>query len=203
MKNFYTALKAVYGPTTSSSPPLFSADGNTLILDKDKILECWAEHFDSVLNRPSNINKEAINRLPQIPIEDSLADPPTEAEVEKAIKRLSSGKAPGADSIPTEVYAAGGPKLIESLTSLLTTMWTQEKLPQELKDASIIHLYKRAVPVKGIAALHACNARLLHAHYTQCPCSAHAVSTQLPRSVYEPYTHHTRKYIKMRVITCV
>lgn len=42
-----------------------------------------------------------------------------------------------------QVYAASGPKLIESLTSLFTTMWTQEKLPQEFKDASIIHLYKR------------------------------------------------------------
>jgi len=38
----------------------------------------------------------------------SLADTPTEAEVAKAIKGLSSGKAPGADSLPAEVYAAGG-----------------------------------------------------------------------------------------------
>ncbi|PFX19481.1 LINE-1 retrotransposable element ORF2 protein [Stylophora pistillata] len=143
IKNFYTAIKAVYGPTISSSPPLLSADGKTLISDKGKILERWAEHFHSVLNRPSNINEEAIDRLPQVPINNTLTDPPTEAEVAKAIKRLSSGKAPGADSIPAEVYAAGGPKLIECLTSLFATIWTQEKLPQELKDASIIHLYKR------------------------------------------------------------
>jgi len=125
MKNFYTT---VYGPTTtSSSPPLLSADGNTLISDKEKILERWAEHFNSVLNRPSNINKEAIDRLPQVPIDGSLADPPTEAEVAKAIKRLCSCKAPGDESIPAEVYAAGGPKLVESLTSLFTTMWTCHK----------------------------------------------------------------------------
>ena len=143
MKNFYATLKAVYGPTTTlSSPPLLSADGNTLILDKEKILERWAEHSDGVLNHPSNINEEAIDRLPQVPIVGSLADPPTEAEVAKAMKRLSSSKAPGADCIPVEVYAAGSPKLIESLTSLFTTMWTQEKLKQEFKDATIIHLFK-------------------------------------------------------------
>ena len=56
---------------------------------------------------------------------------------------MSSDRAPGDDSIPAEVYASGGPKLIESLKSLFTSMWTQEKLPQEFKDASIIHLYKR------------------------------------------------------------
>ena len=106
-------------------------------------MDRWAEHFENVLNRPSNINEEAIERLPQIPVNDTLAEPPTEEEVTKAIKRLSSGKAPGADSIPAEIYASGGPRLTESLTSLFTSMWTQEKLPQELKDASIIHLYKR------------------------------------------------------------
>ena len=143
MKNFYSALKAVYGPTSAGSSPLLSADGNTLISDKEKILGRWAEHFNSVLNRPSSVNKEAISRLPQVPVDNSMADPPSEAEVTKAIKRLSSGKAPGADSIPAEIYASGGPRLIESLTGLFNTMWTQEKLPQELKDASIIHLYKR------------------------------------------------------------
>ena len=143
MKNFYSALKAVYGPTSSGSAPLLSADRTTLISDKEKLLERWAEHFDTVLNRPSTINEEAIIRLPQVPVDESLADPPTEEEVSKAIKRLSSGKAPGADSIPAEIYAAGGSKLTESLTNLFNTMWTQEKLSQELKDASIIHLYKR------------------------------------------------------------
>ena len=65
MKNFCSALKAVYGPTSSGSAPLLSADGTTLISDKEKLLERWAEHFDTVLNRPSTINEEAINRLPK------------------------------------------------------------------------------------------------------------------------------------------
>jgi len=143
MKKFYSALKAVYGPTSSGSPPLLSSDGNTLISDKEKILERWAEHFNNVLNRPSTINEEAIARLPQVPIDDSLENPPTVEEIAKAIKCMSSDRAPGGDSIPSEVYASGGPKMIESLRSLFTSMWTQEKLPQEFKDASIIHLYKR------------------------------------------------------------
>ena len=143
MKNFYSALKTVYGPTSSGSSPLLSADGNILITDKEKVLERWAEHFNCVLNRPSTINEEAIARLPQVPIKHSLADVPTEAEVKKAVKRLSSGKAPGADSIPAEIYASGGPIMIRKLTELFQSMWNQEQVPQELKDASIVHLYKR------------------------------------------------------------
>ena len=144
MKNFYASLKEIYGPTSSgTAPPLLSADGSTLITDKDKLLERWAEHFNSVLNRPSAINNEAINRLPQIPIDASLDVTPSLDEIRKGIHQLSSGKAPGADSIPAEVYKEGGEALTVKLHDLFALIWKDEIVPQELKDASIVHLYKR------------------------------------------------------------
>ena len=143
MKNFYSALQAVYGPVTSATAPLLSSDGSRLITEKEKILDRWAEHFDSVLNRPSSINDEAINRLPQVEINTSLADPPTVLETQKAIELLSNGKAPGSDSIPAEIYKTGGPKLVERMTLMFEEMWKQKRIPQDFKDASIIHLYKR------------------------------------------------------------
>ncbi len=123
--------------------PLLSADGSTLITEKEKILERWAEHFHNVLNRPSSINDDAINRLPQVTINEALDDPPTLQETQKAIFQLSSGKAPGSDSIPAEVYKTGGTALTEKLHCLFLLMWQQETIPQEFKDATIIHLYKR------------------------------------------------------------
>ena len=142
-KRFYDALKTIYGPQTSGTSPLLSADGSTLFTEKNAILKRWAEHFNNVLNRPSCINDEAIARMPQVDINASLAEPPTEPEVQKAIRLLSNGKAPGSDSIPAEIYKAGGPVLLRKLTELFQTMWQQEAIPQELKDASIVHLYKR------------------------------------------------------------
>ena len=76
-------------------------------------------------------------------MDETLANPPKEAEVTKATKCLFSRKAPGADSIPAEIYASGEPKLIETLTSLFNSTSSQERLPQEFKDASIVHLYRR------------------------------------------------------------
>ena len=66
MKKFHDALKTIYGPKRSGAILLLSADGSTLLTDKDAILKRWAEHFNSVLNRPSSVNDNAINRLPQI-----------------------------------------------------------------------------------------------------------------------------------------
>ena len=66
MKKFFDALKTIYGPQSSGTTPLLSADGTSLLADKEAILKRWAEHFDGALNRPSSINDEAINRLPQV-----------------------------------------------------------------------------------------------------------------------------------------
>ena len=124
MKSFYNALKEVYGPTPSSASPFLSADGKILIIDRVKILERWAEHFQGVLNSPSVINDEAISRLPQLPINTSLDDPPTLLETQTDIKLLSCGKAPGSDSIPAEVYKTGGLSLDEKTRNLLEDVAT-------------------------------------------------------------------------------
>ena len=66
MKKFHDALKTIYDPQSSGAIPLLSADGSTLLTDKDAILERLTEHFNSVLNRPLSVNGNVINRLPQI-----------------------------------------------------------------------------------------------------------------------------------------
>ena len=113
MKKFHDALKTIYGPKSSGATPLLSADGSTLLTDKDAILKRWAEHFNSVLNRQLSVNDNAINRLPQIECNVLLDEFPTVTETRKANQHLSSGKAPGTDAIPAEVYKAGGLPMAE------------------------------------------------------------------------------------------
>ena len=96
-----------------------------------------------MLNRPSSVNDDAINRLQQIECNVLLDEFPTVTETRKAIQHLSSGKAPGTDAIPAEVYKAGGLPMAEKLTKLFQCMWSKEAILQDFKDASIIHLYKR------------------------------------------------------------
>ena len=141
-RSIFYALKTVYGPQSSGTTPLLSANGTSLQTDKEAILKRWAEHFDSVLNRPSSINDDAINRLPQAECNLLLDEFPTVSETVKAIKLLPSGKAPGADAKPAEIYKAGGPP-VAKMTGLFHTMWTKEAIPQDFKDALIIHLFKR------------------------------------------------------------
>ena len=78
-----------------------------------------------MLNRPSSVNDNAINRRPQIECNVLLDEFPIVTETRKAIQHLSSGKASGTDAIPAEVYKASGlPK-----TELFQCMWRKEAIP--------------------------------------------------------------------------
>nr|VZI24073.1 unnamed protein product [Spirometra erinaceieuropaei] len=94
-KNFFSAIKAVYGLPTKGTAPLLSADGSTLLTEKTQILQRWAEHFQGVLNRPSVISDATIARLPQVETNVDFDLPPSPQETIRAVQQLSSGKAPG------------------------------------------------------------------------------------------------------------
>ena len=46
------------------------------------------------------------------------------------------------DGIPAEVFKAGGETLVTHLTKMFQVFWVKGQLPQDLRDANIIHLYK-------------------------------------------------------------
>ncbi|XP_078593825.1 uncharacterized protein LOC144871797 [Branchiostoma floridae x Branchiostoma japonicum] len=143
MKTLHGGLRAVYGPKASGAVPVRSSDQSSLLTQKADILARWAEHFSSVLNRESTMASEAIASLPQLPTKHSMADPPNSTEVSKALKQTTPGKAPGADGIPADIYRNGGDALLEKLTSLFRSIWEAGKVPQDFKDATIVHIYKR------------------------------------------------------------
>ena len=68
-----------------------------------------------------------------------LDESPTVSETVNAIKLLSSGKAPGSDAIPAEIYKA----VAKKITEFCHIMWRKEAIPQQFKYASFIHLFKQ------------------------------------------------------------
>ncbi|BHF85016.1 hypothetical protein SprV_1002817400 [Sparganum proliferum] len=85
-KNFFSAIKAVYGPPTKGTAPFLSTDCSTLLTEKSKILQRWAEHFRGVLNPPSAIYDAAIDRLPQVETNADLDLPPSLQETIRAVQ---------------------------------------------------------------------------------------------------------------------
>ncbi|VDL88855.1 unnamed protein product [Schistocephalus solidus] len=134
MKNFF---KVINGPCIKRTASMLSTDGKTLLTKKLQILKCW------VLNCSSAISNAAIDGLPQVDTNNELDLPYSLPETILAVQQISSGKAPGSDAIPPEVYKHGGPRLMAELTTLFQEIWRQGKVPQDFKYATIVHLYNR------------------------------------------------------------
>ncbi|BHF67139.1 hypothetical protein SprV_0301016300 [Sparganum proliferum] len=128
-KNFFSAIKAVYGPPTKGTAPLLSADGSTLLTEKTQILQRWAEHFRGVLNHPSTISTQ--------PSTACRKWRPTRTSTFRHLTRKTSG--------PCSSSPAGRhPDRTQSLLRSTSTeeMWRQGEVPHDFKDATIVHLFK-------------------------------------------------------------
>ena len=141
-RGFYEALKVVYGPIYQVQSPLRSSDGLELLTDKTAILSRWSEYFQALFNANRTVEDSVILRIPQQPVKAELDNPPSFEETTKAIKQIKCGKAAGVDGIPPEAWKHGGPALHCKLHELFLCCWEQGKLPQDLRDAVIITLYK-------------------------------------------------------------
>nr|VZH99289.1 unnamed protein product [Spirometra erinaceieuropaei] len=141
IKNFFASIKTIYGRTIKSTVPLRSPDGTTL-LTKSQILKRWVEHFKSTLNGSSAVSDAASGRLLQVETNDDLYLPPSLPETIRAVRQLSSRKTQGADAIPTDVYRHNSPPATAS-AELFPEVWCQGSVPQNVKDATIVHLYTR------------------------------------------------------------
>ena len=102
----------------------------------------WVEHYLDIYSRENSVTQEALDSIEDLPVLEELDSEPTLEELSKAIDALASGKAPGEDGIPPEVIKCGKPALLEPLHELLCLCWREGKVPQDMRNAKIITLYK-------------------------------------------------------------
>ncbi|XP_047490320.1 uncharacterized protein LOC125039959 [Penaeus chinensis] len=107
-----------------------------------KQLERWVEHYLELDTTQNVVTDAALADTPDLPVMEELDALPTKEELSKAISNLLSGKAPGIDSIPAEVLKGGKPALLEPLHTLLCKCWEKGHIPQDMRDANVITLYK-------------------------------------------------------------
>ena len=138
-KGFFTAIKQVNGPQKTAVAPIKDAESSQMLTEKPAIVSRWREYFSDLLNCPATAREEALASVDQYPVQEDMANPPTLEEILAAIKSMKSGKTPGLDGIPAEIYKYGG---TAQLLKFYRNCWTAKELPQQFKDALIISIYK-------------------------------------------------------------
>ena len=140
-RGMYEGIKQATGPNMKKIAPLKSKTGE-IITDRKKQMERWVEHYLELYSTENTVSEEALNSIQLMPIMVELDSEPTASEIEKAINGLANGKAPGNDAIPPEVIKQGIPVLLPHLHELLSLCWREGEVPQDMRDAKIVTLFK-------------------------------------------------------------
>ena len=120
MRELYQITKRL-ARKKSTQPHVLSKDGETLTSPKEQ-LEHWREHFQDLLNRPLPLNPADIPRAHRTL--NVKVDPPSKAEIERAVKKLKANRAAGPDEIPPEALKADTTMTSKALHFLFKKMWT-------------------------------------------------------------------------------
>jgi len=86
----------------------------------------------------SKFDDEVLLEVPQWPVAFHLDDVPTAAEIQRAVNQMSTGKSPGIDGIPAQIFKHCSSHL-PHLVELVELIWTEASDPQDFKDAQIVH----------------------------------------------------------------
>ena len=162
MRAFYKALKAVCGPSHQIQAPPCSLDGSILLTDKEAILQHWSEHFESLFSDRQTEQESSLAKISQVDMKLELDDPSTCEEIGKATMQLEVGKPAGIDGIPAEVYQHGREAVLDKLQDLFTNCWEKGTLPQDLRDAVIVSLYKNKGEKSDCSNFRGINHSALH-----------------------------------------
>ena len=140
MKRLYEITRTLSGKNANPSKPVKDKNGKTITSDAEQRCR-WVEHFEEVLNRPPP------STVPDIPpATEQLrvnTNPPTKAEIIKAIKKMKNGKASGPDGIPPEAIKADPTTSAEMLQPLLQKIWEQEQVPADWRRGHLVKLPKK------------------------------------------------------------
>ena len=131
-KDFSNSFRSLCGPSYLNTTPLLSFDGINLLKVKESIIEQWREHFSNLLNRPSDVAPVVLDVILQKAIKGDHDLPPTLGEVKKAIKQTSISKTSGIDGLTAEVFKAAASETLNTFHSILTSMWEEEIMPNDL-----------------------------------------------------------------------
>ena len=115
--------------------------GKTLITDCAGILSRWTEHFHSVLSHATTFDPSVLSELPTWDTNYELMLPPDRNKVQRTTSQMPSGKAPGSDGLPPELFKSGCPDIIDKLVALYQSICSSGSV--EFKDALIAHIFKR------------------------------------------------------------
>jgi hypothetical protein len=97
-----------------------------LIIEEEKILERWMEHFEELQNAEQvtpDVLDQVVDGQPNAAGEQEPVPEVTREGVKKAITFMANNRAPGEYGLPAELFKYGGEELTNSMYTLIRSVW--------------------------------------------------------------------------------
>ena len=140
MQKLYATTRQMSSRFKATNHQIRDLNGNVLTTTEEQSKR-WVEHFQQLRNRPPPISPPILP--PSTQEIDICSEPPTEAEIEKAIESLKNNKSAGPDNIPEELLKADIYTAEHTLHGLRTKIWEQECIPSEWKEEILVTIPKK------------------------------------------------------------
>ena len=90
----------------------------------------------------NGVSEEVFMAMESLSTMNELDSEPTLEDINQALDQLCSGKVPGNDGITVEVIKCAKGTLLKKLHEILCQCWREGEVPQDMRDANIVTLYK-------------------------------------------------------------
>ena len=147
LNTVYKITKQLSGRNNTCNKLVKDKQGKLLTTEREQAAR-WVQHFEEVLNRPEP--NESADPNPSDDIDISIC-PPSQAEVETAIKAMKSGKAPGIDSLQAELLKADVTTASMVFTDLFAKIWNHEIIPKHWSKGLISKIQKKGQQLRQLA----------------------------------------------------
>ncbi|CAF4133783.1 unnamed protein product [Rotaria sp. Silwood2] len=144
------------GKAKTENLPILDKHGELLTNSKQSLTR-WKEYFNDLLNVPSHVDPITIQQIHAVTITTTeqrrQEQTPSLEEVQRAIKQMKNGKAPGNDGISADLIKAGGLPMAKWLHEIFVDIWENETIIEDWSTAILIRLYKNKGDKKVILFL--------------------------------------------------
>ena len=108
-----------------------------VVVDTEEMKKVWKDYMEQLLNEENVWDQKVDSNVKEGP-ECSI----TRAEVETALKKTKSGKAPGQSGVVTEMLKASGEIGVEWLVDLCNSVIRERKIPEDWRRSVLVPVYK-------------------------------------------------------------
>ena len=136
-------LQMAHAGLRPTRPTAMWKENGEVTRSPEEVKQRWHDHFNDVLNVPSQCRQETIDEIPSHPTEWELDDPPTCEELTVALSKLKRGKAGGKTGImPQLIVHCTGAELTDRLLQLTQCVWQEGTVVEDGRDAEIVPIPK-------------------------------------------------------------